>query len=82
HITEYLAKSEILVRIFNTTDNEAVNKIAEFTNSQNSISSVDLKSLSTLQIQIEQLLDEHDIIYSRKNGDTGINDAKHYKYKV
>ncbi|MFJ5473307.1 AIPR family protein [Pectobacterium carotovorum] len=82
HITEYLAKSEILVRIFNTTDNEAVNKIAEFTNSQNSISNVDLKSLSTLQIQIEQLLDDHNIIYSRKNGDTGMNDSKDYRYKV
>ncbi|MCR0998133.1 AIPR family protein [Serratia rubidaea] len=82
HITEYLAKSEILVRIFNTSDNETVNKIAEFTNSQNSISNVDLKSLSSLQIQIEQLLDEHNIIYSRKNGDTGISETKDYKYKI
>lgn len=82
HITDYLAKSEVLVRIFNTSNNEVVNKIAEFTNSQNSISSVDLKSLSTLQIHLEQLLDEHDIIYSRKNGDTGINDEKNYRYKI
>ena len=82
HITEFLSKSEILVRIFNASNSEAANKIAEYTNSQNSISNVDLKSLSTLQIQLEQLLDEHGIIYSRKNGDTGINDKKEYRYKI
>lgn len=82
HISEFLSKSEVLVRIFNASNSESVNKIAEYTNSQNSISNVDLKSLSTLQIQLEQLLDEHDIIYSRKNGDTGMNDQKDYKYKI
>jgi hypothetical protein len=82
HITEFLSKSEVLVRIFNASNSDAVNKIAEYTNSQNSISNVDLKSLSTLQIQLEQLLDEHDIIYSRKNGDTGMSDEKDYKYKI
>jgi len=82
HISEYLSKSEVLVRIFNASNSDAVNKIAEYTNSQNSISNVDLKSLSTLQIQLEQLLDEHDIIYSRKNGDTGMNDQKDYRYKI
>lgn len=82
NITDYLSKSEVLVRIFNASNSDAVNKIAEYTNSQNSISSVDLKSLSTLQIQLEQLLDEHDIIYSRKNGDTGMNDQKEYRYKI
>ncbi|EOV9686193.1 AIPR family protein [Cronobacter turicensis] len=82
HITDFLSKSEILVRIFNASNSETANKIAEYTNSQNSISSVDLKSLSTLQIQIEQLLDENDIIYSRKNGDTGMDDKKDYRYKI
>jgi hypothetical protein len=82
NITDYLSKSEVLVRIFNASNSDDVNKIAEFTNSQNSISNVDLKSLSTLQIQLEQLLDEHDIIYSRKNGDTGMNDQKEYRYKI
>lgn len=82
NITDYLSKSEVLVRIFNASNTDAVNKIAEYTNSQNSISNVDLKSLSTLQIQLEQLLDEHDIIYSRKNGDTGMNDQKEYRYKI
>lgn len=82
HITDYLSKSEILVRIFNASSSETANKIAEYTNSQNSISSVDLKSLSTLQIQLEQLLDEHGIVYSRKTGDTGRDDAKEYRYKI
>ncbi len=82
YITDYLSKSEVLVRIFNASNSESVNKIAEYTNSQNSISNVDLKSLSTFQIQLEQLLNEHDIIYSRKNGDTGIDDQKDYKYKI
>ena len=35
-----------------------------------------------MQIQLEQLLDEHDIIYSRKNGDTGMDDSKSYRYKI
>lgn len=82
HITEFLSKSEILVRIFNASSSETANKIAEYTNSQNSISNVDLKSLSTLQIQLEQLLDAHDIIYSRKSGDTGMDDKKEYRYKI
>ncbi|QTL40864.1 AIPR family protein [Xenorhabdus budapestensis] len=82
NITDYLSKSETLVRIFNASDSESANKIAEYTNSQNSISNIDLKSLSTLQIQIEQLLDEHGIIYARKNGDTGMDDTKDYRYKV
>jgi len=82
HIQDFLSKSEILVRIFNASNSSTANKIAEFTNSQNSISNVDLKSLSTLQIQLEQLLDEHDIVYSRKNGDTGIDDKKQYRFKI
>ncbi|WP_263054224.1 AIPR family protein [[Curtobacterium] plantarum] len=82
HIGEYLSKSEILVRIFNASNSGTANKIAEFTNSQNSISNVDLKSLSALQIQLEQLLDEHGIVYSRKNGDTGMDDGKEYRYKI
>lgn len=82
NINEYISKSEVLVRIFNASSSETANKIAEYTNSQNSISNVDLKSLSTLQIQIEQLLDEHGIIYSRKNGDTGMHDEKEYRFKI
>lgn len=83
NIEDYLSKGEILVRIFKTTrDYELNNKIAEFTNSQNSISNIDLKSLRTEQIQLEQFLDENNIIYSRKSGDTGLSDTKNYKHKI
>jgi len=33
-------------------------------------------------LQIEQYLDDHNIIYSRKTGDTGLNRTKNYKHKV
>lgn len=83
HLEDYLSKSEILVRIFKTSkDSSLNNKIAEFTNSQNSISNVDLKSLRGEQLQIEQYLDEHNIIYSRKTGDTGLSSSKNYKHKI
>lgn len=83
YIEEYLAKSDVLVRVFKTThDNELNNKIAEFTNSQNSISNIDLKSLRTEQIQLEQFLDEKGIIYSRKSGDTGLSSTQNYKHKI
>lgn len=83
HLEDYLSKSEVLVRIFKTSkDSSLNNKIAEYTNSQNSISNVDLKSLRSEQLQIEQYLDEHNIIYSRKTGDTGLSSSKSYKHKI
>ena len=82
NIDQYLAKAEILVRIFKTThDSGLTNKIAEYTNSQNAISVIDLKSLAYEQLEIEKFLEEHDIIYARKIGDTGSAD-KEYKYKI
>lgn len=83
NIEEYISKSEVLVRVFKITqDDNLNNKIAEFTNSQNSISNIDLKSLRSEQIQLEQYLDENDIVYSRKNGDIGITENKSYKHKI
>lgn len=83
HLEDYLSKSEVLVRIFKTSkDSELNNKIAEYTNSQNSISNVDLKSLRSEQLQIEQYLDDHNIIYSRKTGDTGLDNSKKYTHKI
>jgi len=61
---------------------DTVNKIAEYTNSQNTISPSDLKSLSSEQIAIEQYLNEHDIVYARKTGDTGVTENKNYKHKI
>ena len=83
NINNNLANSEILVRVFKTTpDSNLTNKIAEYTNSQNSISIIDLKSLSAEQIQLEQFLDEHNIIYSRKMGDTGLHINKVYSHRI
>ena len=83
HLEDYLSNSEVLVRIFKTSkDSDLNNKIAEYTNSQNSISNVDLKSLRSEQLHIEQYLHEHNIIYSRKTGDTGLDGTKKYTHKI
>lgn len=82
NLTDYLANGEVLVRIFKTGNNpELTSKIAEYTNSQNEISSIDLKSIAHIQIQIEQFLEVHNIIYARKVGDSGLNN-KSYKHKI
>lgn len=82
NIVKYLSNCEVLLRIFKTPSSDKVkNKIAEYTNSQNAISNIDLKSLSEEQIQIEQFLDANNIIYARKIGDTGI-EKKDYKHKI
>lgn len=79
---EKISKAEVLVRIFQTEeDQELTNNIAEYTNSQNAISSVDLKSISNLQIQIEKFLDAENIHYVRKAGDIG-DSAKDYTYRI
>ena len=44
------------------------NRIAEYTNSQNSINPQDLKSVSSLQLLIQQSLGQKDIEYIRKTG--------------
>lgn len=83
YLEDYLSNSEVLVRVFKTSQNsELNNKIAEYTNSQNSIANVDLKSLRSEQLAIEQFLNEHDIVYARKTGDTGLDDSKTYKHKI
>jgi len=54
NITNYLSNCELLLRVFKTsTANNIRNKIAEYTNSQNAISNIDLKSLSSDQVRIE-----------------------------
>ncbi len=64
---EKLSNAEILVRIFQTeNDSVLTNNIAEFTNSQNAISAVDLKSISNIQIKIEEYFRENGISYIRK----------------
>ncbi|MCB0753112.1 MAG: AIPR family protein, partial [Ignavibacteriae bacterium] len=81
NITNYLSNVEILLRIFKTpTTNNLRNKIAQFTNSQNAISNMDLKSLTSEQIHIEQFLSEQKIVYARKIGDTGIDPSIEYTH--
>ena len=71
---EKLADASVLIRIFKTEDNDfLINEIAEFTNSQNSISAADLKSISNLQVKIENYLENRGINYIRKIGDMGID---------
>ncbi|VEJ22272.1 AIPR family protein [Neisseria animaloris] len=80
HITK-LSNGEVLVRVFKFSDDEERNKIAEYTNSQNAISNIDLKSIRSEQILLEKYLSEEDIFYSRKKGDLG-NSDKPYKFKI
>nr|WP_052519977.1 AIPR family protein [Nonlabens ulvanivorans] len=83
NITKYLSECQILLRVFKTSSiNNDRNKIAQYTNSQNAISNIDLKSLNEEQILIEQFLDAEDIIYARKVGDTGITPNKSYTHKI
>lgn len=77
-----LAKAQILVRVFKTGTNDSLtNKIAEYTNSQNAISSIDLKSLDPLQMKIEQILADNEILYVRKAGDFG-DEEKDYNMRI
>jgi hypothetical protein len=76
NIINHLSNCDLLMRVFKTSsEGNTRNKIAEYTNSQNAISKIDLKSLSSEQILIEQFLREHNIAYIRKIGDTGTSSA-------
>lgn len=77
-----LQKAEILVRIFKVTDKGLMNKIAEYTNSQNAISNRDLKSISSEQVQLEQYLENYGILYIRKNGDIGDDKTKSCDFSI
>ena len=77
-----LAEAEILVRIFQTEkDPNLKNNISEYTNSQNAISPIDLKSVSNLQFKLEKFLGENNILYVRKNGDVGFEN-KEYEHRI
>lgn len=85
HDSEKIAKlreAYVLIRIFKTNKNDPLqNSIAEYTNSQNAISDVDLKSIDSIQIQLEKYFDELGILYARKAGDLGKID-KDYSYRI
>ncbi|MCU9811836.1 AIPR family protein [Paraclostridium sp. AKS81] len=82
NLEKYLTEGEVLVKIFKTGCSNLNNKISEYTNSQNAISMINLKSVASEQIQIEQILDSNNIVYSRKTGDLGINEEKEYIHKI
>lgn len=80
-----LRKASVLTRIFKVSDDEEnsnlKNRIAEYTNSQNSINPRDLKAVDTIQIQIEKFLEQCDIQYVRKAGSIGLKE-KPYKHRI
>ncbi|UVJ31353.1 AIPR family protein [Staphylococcus aureus] len=77
-----LARSSVLVRFFKTGLEEGlVNKVSEYTNSQNAISGRDLKSVDKIQLDIERRFDEEDINYIRKVNKVD-KFEKEYKYKI
>lgn len=67
-----LREAYVLVRLFKTDKDDTLkNSIAEYTNSQNAISEIDLKSIDMLQIQIEKYFAEIGLLYVRKAGNVG-----------
>lgn len=82
NIETKLSDAQVTLRVFKTeSDNDLNNKIAEFTNSQNAISNIDLKSLRSEQLNLEQYLAENNILYIRKSGDVGTVDIS-YDYRI
>lgn len=78
NLTKSIVKAEVLVRILNVTDPNLKNCIAEYTNSQNAIDLIDLKSLRKEQLDLEAFFMGHKILYARKKGQTDLtlSDAK------
>ena len=67
-----LSKAEVLVRVLNVTEDAEKNRIGEYTNSQNSITIIDLCSTRSEQLQLESFLKDNKILYLRKRGNTNI----------
>lgn len=81
-ILHNLAETYVLLRFFKIPEEDSLkNRIAEYTNSQNAISSADLKSVDSIQIQIEKYFKEEKILYARKAGVVG-EDNVEYDYRI
>lgn len=76
-----LSDASVQLRIIKVDDDDFKSRISEYTNSQNAISVLDLKSMRKEQIDLEDYLSENDILYIRKSGDTG-DDGKKYSYCI
>ena len=81
-ILHNLGETYVLLRFFKIPEEDSLkNRIAEYTNSQNAISSADLKSVDSIQIQIEKYFKEEKILYARKAGVVGEDDVE-YDYRI
>lgn len=76
-----LSEASVLVRVMKVTDDDFKSRISEYTNSQNAISQIDLKSMRKEQIQLQNYLSSYNILYVRKAGEVG-EDSKEYKYII
>lgn len=76
-----LSDASVQLRIIKVKDEDFKSKISEYTNSQNAISVIDLKSMRKEQIDLEDYLAANDILYIRKSGNTGQEDRK-YSYCI
>lgn len=83
NITNILSNAEVLVRLLKIKDDSLKGKIGEYTNSQNSIDYLDLKSLSKEQQDLEIYLAGSNIKYTRKKWNLGdIIDDRDYSYII
>ena len=76
-----LSDASVQIRIIQVNDDDLKSKISEYTNSQNAISAIDLKSMRKEQVDLEDYLAENNILYIRKQGNTG-DDEKTYSYCI
>jgi len=76
-----LSDASVQLRIIKVNDDDFKSKISEYTNSQNAISSVDLKSMRKEQIDLEDYLSAANILYIRKSGNTG-DENKSYTHCI
>lgn len=76
-----LSDASVQLRIIKVNDEDLKSRISEYTNSQNAISVIDLKSMRKEQLDLEDYLSGNDILYIRKSGNTGKDDKK-YSYCI
>lgn len=63
---EHFENLDILCRIYQTNNDALSNRIAEYTNSQNSVSSRDIRSIDYIQQKLEKELEAKGYFYERK----------------
>lgn len=72
-----LSDASVQLRIIKVNDDDFKSRISEYTNSQNAISLIDLKSMRKEQIDLEDYLSAANILYIRKSGNTGDNNKSY-----